>query len=390
MEWVHFNVGGKALSTTRDTLTRREPGSVLGRMFDSDLAPAARDHKGRYLLDRPPKAFGAVLDYLRTGVIDRTVDRLLLIEEASFWHLPALLSQLRLQCDFQSRERLLAVLLQIPNRQYSEFVGIRFCGLDLSGLQLEGSFIRCDFTNCDMRNVRAEKANFSQSSFENANLDDVVAPFANFNNCNMNGCRFRRAQLCHVIFQKAQLAGADFYNADLQNAHMQDANMKNCIFTAANLEAVHFGESDCRGALIDWSRLGRDPFFRGVWVTQNQYDDIPRPDKDQLKLRVISENESESMKELMRMISEKDFVVFGIAGGQTLMTSVAETNCLEAVALVKQLEDRYTNSVTDVVGKSALIDDLFQLTGSRFWPKVFFRGTFIGGLTSLKSKIPTL
>ncbi len=40
-----------------------------------------------------------------------------------------------------------------------------------------------------------------------------------------------------------------------------------------------------------------------------------------------------------------------------------------------------------MIGHSELIDDLFLLTSSRFWPKVFFRGKFIGGLESLKTLV---
>lgn len=65
-EIVNINVGGTRFMTSRQTLMR-EPSSLLGRMFDIDssLKPAAMLDDGAYFLDRDPKKFEIILNYLR-------------------------------------------------------------------------------------------------------------------------------------------------------------------------------------------------------------------------------------------------------------------------------------------------------------------------------------
>lgn len=68
-EWIKLNVGGQLFQTSRTTLLNREPDSVLATMFnpDSKIQPSCIDSSGAYLIDRDPKYFGPLLNYLRTG-----------------------------------------------------------------------------------------------------------------------------------------------------------------------------------------------------------------------------------------------------------------------------------------------------------------------------------
>jgi uncharacterized protein YjbI with pentapeptide repeats/glutaredoxin-related protein len=384
------------VSTTRDTLTRREPDSVLARMFGgaTHLPAAAVDQEGRYLLDRSPEAFAAVLTYLRCGKLDRDdVERRreLLLEEAHYWNLPGLLSLLsQQQPDFPDRGSFVRFSLAGTFRQEA-WVGVRFNGLDLSSLVLEGMgpFLRCDFSNCNLSNCRAEKVLFSGSVFDGATIDNAALSGAAFNACSMPDCSFRGAVMTHGIFQRAQMPRCNFAGAKLEHAHMQDAVLRGCNFAKADLSSTHFGESDCRGAVIPWSELGQAPFFRGVWVTEAEYAAIARPDKEALKLRVIAVEESESMRELRQMVRVTDFVAF-VLGQDTFMAGAAELYCAEALAIIEKLSVRFSHTTVDVIGKSQLLDDLFLLTGTRSWPKIFFRGEFVGGLEALKARLPTL
>ena len=82
--------------TTRQTLLK-EPQSVLGKMFeiDSPLQPAAMLKDGSYFIDRDPKKFEMILNYLRE---DELADDLSKTElknlkiEASYFKLENLLS----------------------------------------------------------------------------------------------------------------------------------------------------------------------------------------------------------------------------------------------------------------------------------------------------------
>jgi BTB/POZ domain len=73
-EWIHLNVGGRMLLTTRHTLTTREPKSMLARLAEyresgAMLASAVDPASGALLLDRDPRPFQAILSYLRHGSV---------------------------------------------------------------------------------------------------------------------------------------------------------------------------------------------------------------------------------------------------------------------------------------------------------------------------------
>jgi len=70
-DFFRLNVGGKLFCTSSTTLLNREPNSMLSRMFDptSNMKPSCVDSSGAYLIDRDPKYFGVLLNYLRTGTL---------------------------------------------------------------------------------------------------------------------------------------------------------------------------------------------------------------------------------------------------------------------------------------------------------------------------------
>jgi hypothetical protein len=65
-ELVEVNVGGTVFVTFVSTLTKH-PSSMLATMF-SGRHPMARDRLGRPFVDRSPKMFALVLEYLRTDM----------------------------------------------------------------------------------------------------------------------------------------------------------------------------------------------------------------------------------------------------------------------------------------------------------------------------------
>ena len=327
--WIKLNVGGRRIVTTRDTLTRMEPHSVLARMFSesSSLEPAFKDEKGFFCLDRSPEPFEALLLYLRCGVVKEVPG---LKEEAQFWGYIDLLSKLQeVRPDFPDRGTFVrAIMSADPNRSNEAFVGLRFCGLDLSNLVLDAGFgfQRCDFSRCNLSGVRASNVLFSGSKFDGACLDGAVLVSAAFSACSMTGCSFKGALMNHAILQKAQIPGGNFTSAKLSDAHLQDANLRGCVFESADLTNAHLGEADMRGVVsLNWKNLGESPFVRNVWLTAQDYAQIDRPDKEALRLRVISEEESESMKALKVRLTSNDFCLFVLPPGQArLLAGAAE------------------------------------------------------------------
>lgn len=137
------------------------------------------------------------------------------------------------------------------------------------------------------------------------------------------------------------MCGSKFNGAKLENAHLQDANLRDCDFSSADLTSAHFGESDCRGAIIPWKIVGENPFFRGVWVTEKEFAVIPRADKESLRLRVIAEAESASMKLLREKLLETGLLVslfffFLISSSKKTLSCL----CYQVAKLVSLLEPR--------------------------------------------------
>merc|ERR1712055_846908 len=92
-EWVRLNVGGTLFLTTKTTLCK-DPKSFLCRICqdEADLG-SEKDETGAFLIDRDPKYFGPVLNYLRHGklVMDKNVCEEGVLEEAEFYNVTPLI-----------------------------------------------------------------------------------------------------------------------------------------------------------------------------------------------------------------------------------------------------------------------------------------------------------
>ncbi|XP_064382750.1 BTB/POZ domain-containing protein KCTD5-like isoform X2 [Halichondria panicea] len=93
-EWVKINIGGTTFLTTKTTLCR-EKGSFLARLCQNDQdLPSVKDENGAYLIDRDPRYFPPILNYLRHGrlIIDSGLAEEGVLEEAEFYNLSSLVS----------------------------------------------------------------------------------------------------------------------------------------------------------------------------------------------------------------------------------------------------------------------------------------------------------
>ena len=82
-------------STTKTTL-QNEPDSMLANMFSGELVPGIQDEQGAYMLDRTPKYFEPILNYLRTKelVIDPNVSMDGVLGEARYFGIQSIVDQI--------------------------------------------------------------------------------------------------------------------------------------------------------------------------------------------------------------------------------------------------------------------------------------------------------
>ena len=92
-KWIKLNVGGQQFMTSKSTL-EKEPESMICRMVLGEL-PSLKDENGAILIDRSPKYFDAILNYLRMGEIqlDHDVNVEALIQEAKFYGIMSLVEK---------------------------------------------------------------------------------------------------------------------------------------------------------------------------------------------------------------------------------------------------------------------------------------------------------
>ena len=152
-EWVTLNVGGKLYTTTRMTLTAKEPFSMLARMFaiesgDFHLNPGAMDATGAYLIDRSPTYFEPILNYLRHGklILDAGVNPQGVLEEAQFFGIESLVPLLesmtnedrKLHNNNQplTRNDVIHALVRTSPTTELRFQGVNLAAADLSKLDL--------------------------------------------------------------------------------------------------------------------------------------------------------------------------------------------------------------------------------------------------------------
>lgn len=122
-EQVKLDIGGTIFHTTRSTLLK-EPGSMLEAMF-SGIFPLHPDADGSFFIDRDPKHFPFILNYLRDGrftLPKNPTDRAAVLREARYYSLDGLMRRVTTQ---RLRTGLVAHWL------FDEGAGVTAC--DLSG-----------------------------------------------------------------------------------------------------------------------------------------------------------------------------------------------------------------------------------------------------------------
>jgi len=107
--WIKLNVGGQIFNINNNTLMMNAPDSMLTDMFNGNMNPESLDENGVVFIDRPPKYFQFILNYIKTlkvDVDDADMDGVL--EEAQFYGLDLFhdkISSIKLERESDSKKR---------------------------------------------------------------------------------------------------------------------------------------------------------------------------------------------------------------------------------------------------------------------------------------------
>ncbi|KAB5512228.1 hypothetical protein DKX38_029256 [Salix brachista] len=275
--------GGKKFCTTIDTLTQREPDSMLAAMFSGRHTVSEDPDKGYVFIDRDGKHFRHILNWLRDGVVPTLADAEYseLMREAVYYQLLGLVEGInsvltkRREGDELDAELTRADIIKCIQYNKVKFRGINFSGLDLSKLAsllgskfLEGFLLLSydlsyvDFSYACLKNVFFSRANLQCAKFRDADAEGSIFHNATLRECEFTGANLRGALLAGANLKSANLQDAclvdcSFCGADLSSAHLQTADLTNANLEGANLEGANLKGAKLNNANLKGANLQR-------------------------------------------------------------------------------------------------------------------------------------
>ncbi|XP_017752693.1 PREDICTED: BTB/POZ domain-containing protein KCTD9 isoform X3 [Eufriesea mexicana] len=276
-EWITLNVGGKYFTTTRDTLTKNEPMSMLARMFtdttgtEQRILPSRQDKNGAFLIDRSPTYFEPLLNYLRHGqiILDANVNAAGVLAEARFYGLEGAINILTAMADEEELQRsglvsftrkdVLKAIMSTSTTSELRFQGVNFVGADLSKLDLRNINFKyaimrgCSLAGSNLSGCCFERADLSHANLQGAQLICVRMLCANLAAANLHSCNFedplgQAANMEGVNLKGANLEGSIMAAVNLRVATLKNANLKNCILRSAILAGADLECCDLSGS----------------------------------------------------------------------------------------------------------------------------------------------
>ncbi|KAG6738476.1 hypothetical protein POTOM_058096 [Populus tomentosa] len=263
---IRLNIGGKKFCTTIDTLTQREPDSMLAAMFSGRHTVSEDPDKGYVFIDRDGKHFRHILNWLRDGVVPTLTDAEYseLMREAVYYQLLGLVEGInsvltrRREGDELEAELTRADIIKCLQYQKVKFRGVNFSGLDLSKLDL--SYV--DFSYASLKNVFFSRANLQCAKFRDVDAEGSIFHNATLRECEFTGANLRGALLAGANLKSANLQDAclvdcSFCGADLSSAHLQTADLTNANLEGANLEGANLKGAKLNNANLKGANLQR-------------------------------------------------------------------------------------------------------------------------------------
>lgn len=281
-DWITLNVGGKLFTSSKSTLIRKEPCSMLARMFaenqgDYLFTPSNMDANNAYLIDRSPTYFEPILNYLRSGqlIYDSNVNPEGILEEARFFGIESVIPILEQIVQLQktprdelplTRRDVIDALIKCPFSAELRFQGVNLAGADLSKLDLRNINFKyanlhgCKLTGSNLSWCCLERADLSHAVLDGAHLLGVKSLCANMECAQLKSCNFEdpagsRANMEGVNLKGANMEGSDMAGVNLRVATLKNANLQNCDLRAAVLAGADLENCDLSGSDLHEANL---------------------------------------------------------------------------------------------------------------------------------------
>lgn len=263
---VRLNIGGKKFCTTVDTLTQREPDSMLAAMFSGRHTLCQDPDKGYFFVDRDGKYFRHILNWLRDGSVPTLNESEYsdLLREAEYYQLLGLEEGInaalnkRKEFDDLNSELTRTDIIKCIQSDKVRLRGVNLSGLDLSKLDL--SYV--DFSFACLKDVFFSRANLQCAKFKDVDAEGSIFHNATLRECEFTGANLRGALLAGAYLQSANLQDAclidcSFCGADLRSAHLQTADLTNANLEGANLEGANLKGANLTNANLKGANLQR-------------------------------------------------------------------------------------------------------------------------------------
>ncbi|XP_021743527.1 FH protein interacting protein FIP2-like isoform X1 [Chenopodium quinoa] len=276
---VRLNIGGKKFCTTVDTLTQREPDSMLAAMFSGRYTVCQDSDKGYIFVDRDGEHFRHILNWLRDGMIPnlKDSDYAELLREAEYYQLLGLIERIntalsKKRDEDDNPELTRRDIIKCIQSEKVKFRGVNLSGLDLSKLDLSD----VDFSHASLKGVFFSRANLQCAKFRDVDAEGSIFHNATLRECEFTGANLRGALLAGANLQSANLQDAclidcSFCGADLRSAHLQSADLTNTNLEGANLEGANLKGAELTNANLKGANLQR-AYLRLVDLRETDLD----------------------------------------------------------------------------------------------------------------------
>ncbi|KAH3767918.1 domain K-type RNA binding proteins family protein [Pelomyxa schiedti] len=262
---VRVSVGGVVYTTTLMTLTS-DPESMLAAMFSGRFRTPMTDD-GCFFIDYEGSRFGAILNWLRTGVLHTPIKSSgiteplhyldFLLQDARYFQISKLVAAIEAtmeelranaqavaQLDRKSKLTQKEVIKILNSTRPVQLASCDMSGLDLSGLDFSSANLQfANFSGATLRHTIFQNGKLQGCDFSGANLEGANLSNSDLLNSNFTRANLQRAVMVSInaplaVFQFAELQYSNFENANLSGANMTNADLNSTELTGAKLQGA--------------------------------------------------------------------------------------------------------------------------------------------------------